>query len=158
MATVTINQFQNRQFGGFTPYGNVTTLRYGMETGANGAPANADSAAPLAANDVVDLGPLPEGMRLDDASLMVVTGMTATITGDLGFVYEDGEDSTEVPQSAAHFLSDADLAAVGRNRATNTKLVTLPKPARLVLTVKKAGNAKASELQAIVTGELTGPR
>lgn len=158
MGKVTVNRFQTRQFGGFAPYGNTTSLTYGLKTDATGAPVNADSAAPLAADDVVDLGLLPEGMRLDDASLMVVTGMTATITGDLGFAYEDGEDVAAVPQDAAYFLSGADLAAAGRNRAENYKLVTLPKPARLVLTVKTAANAKASELQAVVTGELTGPR
>ena len=158
MATVTLKQVQKRQFGGFTPYGNVTSLMFALATAANGAAVGADSSAALAAGDVVDLGPLPAGMRLDDASLFVTTGMTATITGSLGFKYEDGVDSTAVPQDAAYFGAAIDLATAGRKRATGSKLVTLPKPARLILTTAVAANAKASDIKVLVTGELTGPR
>lgn len=158
MATVTLKQVQKRQFGGFTPYGNVTALMFSLATAANGAAVAADSSAALAAGDVVDLGPLPEGMRLDDASLFITTGMTATITGSLGFKYEDGVDSTAVPQDAAYFGTAIDLATAGRKRATGSKLVTLPKPARLILTTAVAANAKASDIKVLVTGELTGPR
>lgn len=158
MATVTLKQVQKRQFGGFTPYGNVTSLMFALATAANGAAVGADSSAALAAGDVVDLGPLPAGMRLDDASLFITTGMTATITGSLGFKYEDGVDSTAVPQDAAYFGAGIDLATAGRKRATGSKLVTLPKPARLILTTAVAANAKASDIKVLVTGELTGPR
>ena len=158
MATVTLKQVQKRQFGGFTPYGNVTALMFALATAANGAAVASDSSAALAAGDVVDLGPLPEGMRLDDASVFVTTGMTATITGSLGFKYEDGVDSTAVPQDAAYFGTGIDLAATGRKRANGSKLVTLPKPARLILTTAVAANAKASDIKVLVTGELTGPR
>lgn len=158
MATVTLKQVQKRQFGGFTPYGNVTALMFALATAANGAAVAADSSAALAAGDVVDLGPLPEGMRLDDASLFITTGMTATITGSLGFKYEDGVNSAAVPQDAAYFGTSIDLATAGRKRATGSKLVTLPKPARLILTTAVAANAKASDIKVLVTGELTGPR
>lgn len=158
MATVTLKQVQKRQFGGFTPYGNVTSLMFALATAANGAAVGADSSAALAAGDVVDLGPLPAGMRLDDASVFVTTGMSATITGSLGFKYEDGEDSAAVPQDAAYFGAGLDLATAGRKRATGSKLVTLPKPARLILTTAVAANAKASDIKVLVTGELTGPR
>ena len=158
MATVTLKQVQKRQFGGFTPYGNVTALMFALATAANGAAVASDSSAALAAGDVVDLGPLPEGMRLDDASVFVTTGMTATITGSLGFKYEDGVDSTAVPQDAAYFGTGIDLATTGRKRASGSKLVTLPKPARLILTTAVAANAKASDIKVLVTGELTGPR
>ena len=158
MATVTLKQVQKRQFGGFTPYGNVTSLLFALATASNGGAIGADSSSALAIGDVVDLGPLPEGMRLDDASVFVTTGMTATITGSLGFKYEDGVDSTAVPQDAAYFGTGIDLAATGRKRATGSKLVTLPKPARLILTTAVAANAKASDIKVLVTGELTGPR
>ncbi len=158
MATVTLKQVQKRQFGGFTPYGNVTSLMFALATAANGAAVAADSSAALAAGDVVDLGPLPEGFRLDDASVFVTTGMTAAITGSLGFKYEDGVDSTAVPQNAAYFGTAIDLATAGRKRATGSNLVTLPKPARLILTTAVAANAKASDIKVLVTGELTGPR
>jgi len=158
MAIVTLNQFQKRQFGGFSPFGNVTSLAFALLTNAAGAVQNSDAAGALASGDVVDLGPLPEGMRLEDASVFVTTGMTATITGSLGFKYEDGVDSAAVPQDAAYFGSGIDLAATGRKRATGSKLVTLPKPARLILTTAVAANAKASDIKVLVTGELCGNR
>lgn len=158
MAKVTINQYQTRQFGGAPPYGNLTALAFALATTAAGAAINADSTDPLANGDVVDLGPLPEGMRLDDVSLFITTAMTATVTASLGFAYEDGVDDAGVPQDAAYFGSAIDLATVGRKRATGSKLVVLPKPARLILTIGGADNAKASEIQALISGELTGNR
>lgn len=146
----------HRSFGATVPYGNTTTLAYELKTGATGAALNSDSTTALAIGDVVDLGPLPEGMRLDDALLVVTTGMTATITGSLGFAYEDGTDSAEAPQDAAYFGAGLDLATAGRVRATGTKLVKLPKPARLILTTAVAANAKASDINVLVTGELIG--
>lgn len=157
MATVSLKSALKRQFGN-TPYGNLSVLSFALATLASGAAADSDSTAAIAAGDVIDLGPLPEGLRLDDAQIIVTTGMTATITGSLGFKYEDGTDSTEAPQDAAYFGSGIDLAAAGRKRATGSKLVTLPKPARLILTTAVAANAKASDIKVLVTGELTGPR
>lgn len=158
MARVTLKQHQKRQFGGATPYGNLTTLLFALATNAAGGAIGADSEAAIAAGDVIDLGSLPEGFRLEDATMFVTTGMTATITGSLGFVYEDGVDSTEVPQDAAYFGAGLNLAAAGRVRASGTKLVTLPKPARLVLTTAVTANEKASAIKVVVHGELTGPR
>ncbi|MFI8608513.1 hypothetical protein ACIGFL_09330 [Pseudomonas sp. NPDC077649] len=160
MAKVTLKQFGNRQFGGAAgAYGNTTTLKFALQTGANGAALNADSTAAIAAGDVVDLGPLPEGMRLDDMSMLISTGMTATITGSLGFAYADGVDSTEVPQDAAYFGTGLNLATAARLRAAAAKaLVTLPKPARLILTTAVAANAKASKIEVLVSGELQGAR
>lgn len=157
MATAKIKNAHMRQFGN-VPFGNVTTLAFALATAANGGAINADLATPLAIGDVVDLGPLPEGMRLDDASVFVTVGMTATVTGSLGFKYEDGVDSTEAPQDAAYFGAGIDLAAAGRKRATGSKLVTLPKPARLILTTAVAGNAKVSTINVLVSGEQLGNR
>lgn len=146
----------HRSFGATVPYGNTTTLAYELKTNATGAAIGSDVTTALAVGDVVDLGPLPEGMRLDDALLVVTAGMTKTVTGSLGFAYEDGTDSTGVPQDAAYFGADLDLATAGRVRATGTKLVKLPKPARLILTTAVAANAKASDIKVLVTGELIG--
>lgn len=157
MATVSLKSALKRQFGN-TPYGNLSVLSFALATRASGAAADSDSTAAIAAGDVIDLGPLPEGLRLDDAQIIVTTGMTATITGSLGFKYEDGTDSTEAPQDAAYFGSGIDLAAAGRKRATGTKLLTLPKPARLILTTAVAANAKASDLKVLVYGEQVGAR
>lgn len=159
MAKVTVSQFRSRQYGAAVPYGNLSVLAFALATAANGGVIGADSAAPLAVGDVVDLGPLPDGMRLDDAQVIVSTAMTAAVTGSLGFVYEDGVDSPAVPQDAAYFGAGMVLNAAGRVRASGSKApVVLPKPARLVLTLAGAGNAKASALTALVQGELLGSK
>ena len=157
MATIKKKPSGYGQFGGFSPYGNVTALAFFLATNATGAVIDSDSTAAVASGDVIDLGELPAGMRLDDAQILIKTGMTATITGSLGFKYAD-TDSTEVPQDAAYFISAGDLATAGRLRANTGKLVTLPKPARLILTTAVAANAKASDIKVIVSGELKGPR
>ena len=157
MATVSLKSALKRQFGN-NPYGNLSVLSFALATLASGAAADSDSTAAIASGDVIDLGPLPEGLRLDDAQIIVTTGMTATITGSLGFKYEDGTDSTEAPQDAAYFGSGIDLAAAGRKRATGTKLLTLAKPARLILTTAVAANAKASDIKVLVYGEQVGAR
>lgn len=157
MATVSLKSALKRQFGN-TPYGNLSVLSFALTTLASGAAADSDSTAAIAAGDVIDLGPLPEGLRLDDAQIIVTTGMTATITGSLGFKYEDGTDSAEAPQDAAYFGSGIDLATAGRKRAAGTKLLTLAKPARLILTTAVADNAKASDLKVLVYGEQVGAR
>ena len=157
MATVSLKSALKRQFGN-NPYGNLSVLSFALTTLASGAAADSDSTAAIAASDVIDLGPLPEGLRLDDAQIIVTTGMTATITGSLGFKYEDGTDSTEAPQDAAYFGSGIDLAAAGRKRAAGTKLLTLAKPARLILTTAVAANAKASDIKVLVYGEQVGAR
>lgn len=157
MATVSLKSALKRQFGN-NPYGNLSVLSFALATLASGAAADSDSTAAIAVGDVIDLGPLPEGLRLDDAQIIVTTGMTATITGSLGFKYEDGTDSTEAPQDAAYFGSGIDLATAGRKRATGTKLLTLAKPARLILTTAVAANAKASDLKVLVYGEQVGAR
>ena len=153
MAKVTLNQFSKRQFGGAAgAYGNTTTLRFQLKTGATGGALEANSSAAIAAGDVVDLGPLPEGMRLDDASLLISTGMTATITGSLGFAYADGVDDAAVPQDAAYFGTGLNLATAARLRnATTNAPVTLPKDAYLILTTAAANNAKASRIDVVLT-------
>ena len=155
MATVSLKSALKRQFGN-NPYGNLSVLSFALATLASGAAADSDSTTAIAAGDVIDLGPLPEGLRLDDAQIIVTTGMTATITGSLGFKYEDGVDVTAVPQDAAYFGTGIDLATAGRKRAAGTKLLTLPKPARLILTTAVAANAKASDLKVLVYGEQVG--
>lgn len=158
MATVTVSQYLARQFGS-APYGNLTTLPFKLETSSSGGASNADSSTALAIGDVVVLGYLPEGMRLEDADLFVSTAMTASVTGSLGFKYEDGVDLATVPQDAAYFGAAIALNAAGRYRASAAKaLVILPKPALLILTIAGAPNAKASKVEVLVKGELTGAR
>lgn len=158
MATIKKKFIGDKQFGGFTPYGNVTTIRATLQTNATGAAINSDSAAAIAVGDVVVLEKLPEGFLLEDAQVIVSTGMTATATGSLGFIYADGVDSTDVPQDAAYFGTGLDCATAARIRtASNKAPVRLAKEAYLVWTQGVIANAKASRIDVIVHGERMGP-
>lgn len=138
------------------PYGNTTTLGYNVKTNATGK-VEGDSGPAPKAGDVIALGRLPEGWCLADAQVFITEAMTATVTGSLGFVYADGVDDADVPQDAEYFIkAGADLATTGRLRANGNKIVILPKDAYLTLTLAGATNAKASDITAVVTGELTG--
>ena len=103
MATITKKNPDSGVQLGNTPWGNLSALRYVVKTNASGAVINSDSASAVAANDVVRLGHLPAGFRFVDSHVVVATGMTATVTGDLGFSYKDGVDDTAVPQDADYF-------------------------------------------------------
>jgi hypothetical protein len=157
MATIKKKFIGDKQFGGFTPYGNLTTLRATLQTTAAGAVIDGDSTAALAIGDVVVLEKLPEGFVLEDAQLIVSTGMTASATGSLGFLYADGVDSAAVPQDAAYFGANLNAATAARIRTAGTKApVRLAKEAYLVWTHAGAANAKASRIDVIVHGERLG--
>ena len=145
-------------FGGAAPFGNLTALAFTLATTASGAVIDSNSATAVALGDVIELGLLPSGMRLDDAQVIITTAMSATVTGSLGFKYADGIDSIEAPQDAAYFINAGALSSAARLRANGTKLITLPKDAILTLTTGGAANAKASDIKVVVSGELTGPR
>ena len=158
MATIKKKFIGDKQFGGFTPYGNLTTLRATLQTTAAGAVIDGDSTAALAIGDVVVLEKLPEGFVLEDAQLIVSTGMTASATGSLGFLYADGVDSAAVPQDAAYFGAGLNAATAARIRTASAKApVRLAKEAYLVWTHAGAANAKASRIDVIVHGERLGP-
>jgi len=158
MATVALNQYNKRQFGGASPFGNMTTLRFAFTTNSSGGAVDADSSAALAIADVLDLGPLPEGMRMDDASIMIKDAMKASVTCSLGFKYEDGVDDSTVPQDAAYFGTSLAMSSAGRVRANTGKLVTLPKPARLIMTFAGANNDEVSDVNVLISGVLQGPQ
>lgn len=158
MATVKLLN-QNPGYGGMSPYGNASTNKFTLETTATGAAKNSSSTAALAIGDVIVLGLMDAGFRLDDMEAVVSVGMTASVTGSLGFKYADGVDSTVVPQDAAYFGSGLALATAARLRNSSTSaIVALPKPANLVLTIAGAANAKASYIDFVISGELIGPK
>lgn len=159
MAKITRKTASQPQYGGFAPYGNLTALYYQVATNATGAVIESDSTAAVASGDVIDLGPIPAGMRLDDVLITVSTAMSAAVTGKLGFVYSDGVDRADVPQNDAFFGTGYALSAAAVLRKTATTApIRLPKDARLVLTTGGAANAKASQIDVRLVGELTGPR
>lgn len=158
MATIKKKPNGYGQFGGFTPFGNLTVLTYSLSTNTIGAVIDSDSTSAIVNGDVIELGELPEGLRLDDAQIIVSNGLAANVTGSLGFKYADGIDQAAIPQDLAYFISPTSLATSGRIRANGSKLVTLTKRAKLILSIAGANNNKASDIKVIVTGELTGPR
>ncbi|MFW1646004.1 hypothetical protein ACNPQK_08455 [Acinetobacter guillouiae] len=157
MATI-IRKRDPLMFGGAAPFGNLTALAFTLATNATGAVVDSNSTAAVALGDVIELGLLPGGMRLDDAQVIITTAMSASVTGSLGFKYADGVDSLEAPQDAAYFISAGALSSTARLRANGTKLITLPKDAILILTIAGAAIDQVADLKFVVSGELTGPR
>lgn len=152
------NKFLTHYYGATAPYGNMSVLTYYIDTNDIGALIHSDTDTAVNTGDVIDIGELPEGFCMTDAQVFVMTGMTAYATASLGFAYEDGVDDADVPQDAEYFIAGADVATAGRLRADGSKLVILPKTARLILTMGRVSNDKASSIRVAVTGELTGSK
>lgn len=156
MATITQSQSAHNNLG-ITPYGNLTALHFVLETNATGAAINSNSTAAIALGDVVRLGVLPAGFKLIDSQVVVQTGMTASVTGNLGFAYTDGVDVTATPQDVDYFGAALVLSSAARLRnATTNAAVVLPKDAYLTLTTAGAANAKASRVEVTVYGIVQG--
>ena len=157
MATITQSQSAHNNLG-ITPYGNLTALHFVLETNATGAAINSNSTAAIAIGDVVRLGVLPAGFKLTDSQVVVQTGLTAAVTGKLGFAYVDGVDVVGVAaQDDDYFGTGLVLSAAARLRnATSNSAVTLPKDAYLTLTTAGAANAKAARVEVTVLGIVQG--
>ncbi|HGG9457957.1 TPA: hypothetical protein ACJJ7I_000418 [Neisseria meningitidis] len=155
MAKIHVRNNGGNRFGG-VPYGNMAVEHYRIVAKEDGTILGADAYGPPKADDVLVLGVLEQGFRLDDAQIIVKTGMSSGITADVGFVYADGADDANVPQDAAYFASDADFASAARIRCQSAKLVTLPKQALLTVTLKGAAGAKAADIDILIYGEKFG--
>ncbi|RMX08505.1 hypothetical protein D8I35_05355 [Corticibacter populi] len=142
---------------GSTPWGNLSALRYLLATNAAGAVLNSDSTAAAAQGDVIRIGILPAGFRFVDSQVLVKVGLTASVTGKLGFAYVDGKDDTAAPQDDDYFGTGLVLSAAARLRnATANGTVVLKKDAYLTLTLAGADNAKASEVEVVIFGIAEG--
>lgn len=155
MAKIHVKNNGGNRFGG-VPYGNLAVEHYRIVAKEDGTILGADAYGPPKADDVLVLGVLEQGFRLDDAQIIVKTGMSSGITADVGFVYADGADDANVPQDAAYFASDADFASAARIRCQSAKLVTLPKQALLTVTLKGTASAKAADIDILIYGEKFG--
>ncbi|HEY9979907.1 TPA: hypothetical protein ACFN76_000904 [Neisseria meningitidis] len=155
MAKIHVRNNGGNRFGG-VPYGNMAVEHYRIVAKEDGTILGADAYGPPKADDVLVLGVLEQGFRLDDAQIIVKTGMSSGITADVGFVYADGADDANVPQDAAYFASAADFASAARIRCQSAKLVTLPKQALLTVTLKGAASAKAADIDILIYGEKFG--
>lgn len=118
------------QFGGVSPYGNLTVLRFGYDTNRIGAVISSDTQTAVAAGDKVYVGTVPQGF-------VFVSAVGTT----LGFEYADGVNDASVPQ--------------GANIAT-TLLKPLPKLANVYITAVAATGP--TQVRAAITGELQGPK
>ncbi|EMT7663993.1 hypothetical protein NXL24_001620 [Neisseria gonorrhoeae] len=152
MAEIYVKNNGGNRFGG-VPYGNLAAEHYRIVAKQDGAILGADASEPPKAGDVLALGVLEQGFRLDDAQIIVKTAMSSGITADVGFAYAD---DAKVPQDAAYFASGADFASAGRIRCQSAKLVTLPKQALLTVTLKGAENKKAADIDILIYGEKFG--
>lgn len=156
MATITQKQNTSNNLGA-APDGNLAALHYVLATNAAGAAINSNSTAAIAVGDVVRLGVLPAGFKLVDSQVVVQTGLTAAVTGKLGFAYADGVDVPAVPQDDDYFGAGLALSAAARLRnATTNSAVTLPKDAYLTLTTAGAANAKAGRVEVTVLAVIEG--
>lgn len=155
MAKIHVKNNGGNRFGG-VPYGNLAVEHYRIVAKENGTILGADAYRPPKAGDVLVLGVLEQGFRLDDAQIIVKTAMSSGITADVGFVYADGADDANVPQDAAYFASAADFASAARIRCQSAKLVTLPKQALLTVTLKGADSEAAADIDILIYGEKFG--
>jgi hypothetical protein len=146
---------QHAPYTSNAPFGNYSVQSFKLKTNSIGAAIGADSVNPIAANDVIDLGPLQAGLRLEDSTTVVKTALAGSV--QVGFAYEDGIDDPNVPQSAAYFNALIPLTSAVKVKANGTRLVTLPKNARLILTPSTAQTG-AGEVEVLVYGEQTGLR
>ena len=155
MAKIHVQNKGRNRFGG-VPYGNVSVEHYNITANANGSIEGSNTVTAPQANDVLILGTLEQGFRLDDAQIIVKAPMTTGVTADIGFVYADGVDDAKVLQDSAYFASGANLATAGRLRASTAKLVCLPKDAFLTVTIKGATNTNAADIDILISGEKFG--
>ena len=89
MATIPLTT-NERQYGGAVSDGNLTTCQFAVKTNAASIVQGSPYATAAASGDIIDLGPLQEGMRLEDAQVIVNAPLTAAGAAKLGFKYENG--------------------------------------------------------------------
>lgn len=130
MANIKVVGGDTYQFGGFSPYGNLTVLRFGYDTNAIGAVISSDTQTAVAAGDKVYVGTVPQGFVFVSA-----------VGTKLGFEYADGVNDATVPQGA-------DIATA--------LLKPLPKLANVYITAVAATGV--TQVRAAITGELQGPK
>lgn len=146
-----------RRFGG-VPYGDLSSLKYRLTLNSSGVIANSDDATALAIADVVKLGVLPAGMKMEDWHLLISDAFKAASACKIGFAYVDGVDVAAVPEDDDYFFATATvLTATGvLRKVVGNHPVVLPKDAYIIWTHEGALADEASDCELIVTGELLG--
>ena len=166
MATYALNNVDALPVGahiGASPDGNETSLEYVIYSNASGIIVDAlgnlnsnDASAPASA-DVIRLGVIPQGFRIDDIDMIVTTAASASTTASIGFLYTDGVDVTAAPQNATFGFSAKTTAATAYLRMDQPNApITLAKDAYLVATIGGASWAKACQITIMVHGVYLG--
>lgn len=159
MATVNTNAMtQQGQFGG-VPFGNEVSLPFNLTTNTSGVAANTDQATALQIADVVRLGILPKGLRMEDCLATISVAFAGSTTCSLGFAYVDGIDlAAPYAQDAAYFIAATQsLASTALVRKTGIKApMTLQKDAYLILTLAGAAQTTTAVLDVNIYGVNTG--
>jgi hypothetical protein len=159
MSTITKKMFGNRHYGSAPPYGNLSVRRFNLTLNASGVIADSDDATVVAIGDIVRVGVIPGGMRLDDFQAIISNAWKAATTCKIGFQYVDGVDDANVPEDDDYFIPATQAlssAAILRKTAT-TAPVILPKDAYLIVTIAGAEQDEASVTDFAVIGEIVGP-
>lgn len=153
MANITVDKMsQNRRFGN-APFGNMAAQTYHLATNSTGVALNTDVATAVQATDVVRLGVLQAGFKIQDCQIIRSAVFSAGSTGTFGFLYVDGVDDATSPQDAAYFASALALDATGVSRKTGVKAPQLiTKDAYIVMTNNTAAQAVAGVVDIIVIG------
>ena len=139
------------------PAGNAYRGDFNMNL-LSGILVESDLATAIGIDDIVKLGILPAGLRIQDALICIYDVFTASSTFTIGFAYVDGVDSTAVPEDADYFTAALAADSASRTAADNTAVapVTLPKDAYLILTNGIAAQDTDSDVAIFFEGILTG--
>jgi len=152
MADITkMNPGHEAEFTHSSPFGNGSAIRMNLSTSA-GVLDGGDSQDAIAIGDVVVLGTLQKGFRIDTVTTIIVAAGLGAI--DVGFRYADGVDDTDVPEDDDYFEAALDSTATGRN-VSDANIVKLPKEALLIVTFA-AAQTGALELDVLLNGVMQG--
>ena len=160
MATINRKGAQPAGFGG-AAYGQMSTRQYSLTVGALGKLNSADwastaAASAIASGDTVNLGIIPKGTKLIDATLIVSDAVTALTSAMVGFAYVDGVDDTSFPQDADYFFGNTALGATGVTRKTSlTRPGVLQKDAYLTM-LPNVTIVDAGQVDVLIYGEEVG--
>jgi hypothetical protein len=145
-------------FGGAVPFGNRISLDYLFATIAAGIMSDSDQASAVVDTDIVFLGILPRGMKLENCLIVISDAFTASTTFDLGFQYVDGTD-LDAPnaQDPDYFVSQGASSSIARLKmVTANKPIILQKDAWLTLLADGADHASAGVMDITIMGTNRG--
>lgn len=158
MSNIKVNGIDKAVIFGGVPYGNRSSFKFNMTCNSSGVIADSDDATVLAIGDIVKIGYLPAGMKLEDWHLIISDAFKASSACKIGFEYVDGVDVAAVPEDDDYFFATATVLtsiAVLRKVVGNVPII-LPKDAYIIWTHEGAAADEACVADMIVVGELMG--